>query len=70
MMAGTWVVIPEIRYCDLCKPPAPAYADGRTIYGWWANMCRPCFDRVGLGLGTGYGQEYLLEPPKEDKEEE
>ena len=73
-MANTWVVIPTIPYCDMCKqtPPAPAYADGKTTLGPWANMCRPCFEvlGIGLGLGLGMGQELLLEPPGITNEED
>ena len=64
-MANTWVVIPTIPYCDMCKqpPPAPAYADGKMLVGPWANMCKDCFEVLGIGLGLGMGQELLLEPP-------
>ena len=69
-MAGTWVVIPEIRFCDMCKesPPAPAYADGKTTLGPWADMCKDCYAIYGVGLGLGRGQELLLEPPDTTKE--
>jgi len=64
-MPNTWVVVPEIRNCDMCHqdPPVPAYADGKTRSGPWANMCKPCFAWFGVGLGLGMGQELLLEPP-------
>ena len=64
-MPNTWVVVPEIRNCDMCHqdPPVPAYADGKTTFGPWANMCKPCFEIHGVGLGLGMGQELLLEPP-------
>ena len=54
-------VVPEIPDCDLCKPtpPVPAYADGKTTMGPWANMCKPCFDMYGVGLGLGKGQRLL-----------
>jgi len=65
-MANTWVVVPEIRHCDMCDqdPPVPAYADGKTTFGPWADMCKPCFEIHGVGLGLGMGQELLLEPPE------
>ena len=71
-MAGTWVVIPEIRFCDMCKesPPAQAYADGKTTLGPWADMCKDCYAIYGVGLGLGRGQELLLEPPDTTKEED
>ena len=69
-MPNTWVVVPEIRNCDMCHqdPPVPAYADGKTTFGPWANMCKPCFEIHGVGLGLGMGQELLLEPPGTTKE--
>ena len=68
-MPNTWVVVPEIRNCDMCHqdPPVPAYADGKTTFGPWANMCKPCFEIHGVGLGLGMGQELLLEPPSTDE---
>ena len=54
----TQVVVPSIPSCDLCKQPS--YADGRTIYGGWAYMCRPHFQALGIGLGLGRGQELIL----------
>jgi hypothetical protein len=57
------VVVPEIPDCDFCQPtPVPAYADGQTTMGPWANMCRPCFDQYGIGLGLGRGQQLLKDP--------
>lgn len=32
------------------------YADGRTVFGPWAVMCRECFGRYGTGTGIGNGQ--------------
>jgi hypothetical protein len=33
--------------------------DGRTIYGYWANMNEHNWQDLGSGkLGTGYGQKY------------
>ena len=71
-MPNTWVVVPEIRNCDMCHqdPPVPAYADGKTTFGPWANMCKPCFEIHGVGLGLGIGQELLLEPPIPTEDED
>ena len=71
-MPDTWVVVSEIRNCDMCNqdPPAPAYADGKTRSGPWANMCKPCFTWFGVGLGLGMGQELLLEPPSTTEDED
>jgi len=32
---------------------------GRT---YWANLCDPCFEEHGVGLGTGRGQRLEVEP--------
>ena len=71
-MPNTWVVVPEIRNCDMCHqdPPVPAYADGKTAFGPWANMCKSCFEVHGVGLGLGMGQELLLEPPNTTEDED
>ena len=50
----TSVVVDKIPNCDFCKEPTPAYADGQTMMGPWANMCKPCFDMYGVGMGTVY----------------
>ena len=55
----TSVVVDKIPNCDFCKEPTPAYADGQTKMGPWANMCEPCFDMYGVGLGLGKGQRLL-----------
>lgn len=34
------------------------FVDGATKFGPWGIMCIPCFERFGLGLGTGKGQKY------------
>ena len=45
--------------CQLCeKPLVGHWVDGKTQYGPWANMCPRCHAKLGLGLGTGLGQEY------------
>lgn len=46
--------------CDLCKKECDPYLyDGATVLGPWAVMCEECFNKYGVGLGTGKGQEYL-----------
>ena len=37
--------------------PHKATFDFKTIGGPWGNGCAAAFDRFGLGLGTGLGQE-------------
>jgi hypothetical protein len=56
--------------CDICqaqrfrvphsgiKTGGEVFIDGRTRMGPWACMCPPCFEDVGVGLGTGRGQKY------------
>ena len=63
-MADTWVVVERIPNCNMCDPvQTPAYVDGATVMGPWANMCEPCFDMYGVGLGLGKGQRLLTEEP-------
>lgn len=51
------------KYCDLCRSEILAgYVDGRTTMGPWANMCVSCHRTNGVGLGTGKGQCYRLQP--------
>lgn len=61
--AGESVVVPARPSCDIHKGSGhtvPAMVDGKTRSGPWANMCEDCFDRFGVGLGTGRGQRLLL----------
>ena len=45
--------------CQLCgKVNLLELIDGATRMGPWANMCYPCFRKVGVGLGVGRGQRY------------
>jgi hypothetical protein len=47
--------------CNLCgKVNLSEFVDGATRIGPWANMCMPCFKRVGKGLGVGRGQRYAM----------
>ena len=52
--------------CDLCHAPiANVFIDaalrlqGRLI---WGNVCQSCHQQHGIGLGTGKGQEWWLDP--------
>ena len=40
--------------CDFCGKPAEY--DGKTTSGPWGYMCGGCFQKHGVGLGTGRGQ--------------
>lgn len=45
--------------CDLCsKPLVDTFVDGKTSFGPWGIMCRPCHRKHGIGLGLGRGQLY------------
>lgn len=48
-----------VAECDFCHKRVTHWVDGKTIYGPWANMCKACFQRKGVGIGTGRGQEYV-----------
>ena len=64
----TLVVVDKIPNCDMCVDTddtedikfKPAYADGKTTMGQWANMCWECFNVIGVGLGVGLGQVLQL----------
>ena len=46
--------------CDNCKLPFKTFMyDAKTVYGTWANLCSDCFNVLGLGIGTGLGQQYI-----------
>lgn len=55
------VKVPKIPNCDMPDCPNKAYADCKTIEGSWANLCMVHFEILGIGLGTGLGQKYVLE---------
>lgn len=43
----------------MCHKPFGTFMyDAKTVYGPWACMCETCFNIVGVGLGTGLGQQY------------
>jgi len=45
--------------CNLCgQVNLFEFVDGKTRMGPWANMCMPCYRKVGVGLGVGRGQRY------------
>ena len=47
--------------CDVCeKPYNGKMIDGATKTGSWACMCAKCYHKMGIGLGSGKGQEYTL----------
>ena len=54
------VEVTKLPLCDIDREHGEAYADGKTIYGPWAYMCKPCFDVTGVGLGLGRGQVLVI----------
>jgi len=50
--------------CDYCQEKFNGkFIDGRMHnYSTWLRMCSACHEEVGVGLGTGKGQEYTLQP--------
>lgn len=46
--------------CDNCHCDFGTFMyDAKTVYGPWANLCSDCFNVIGVGLGTGLGQQYI-----------
>jgi len=52
--------VSNLPQCDFC--PEEAHYDGKTVMGYWANMCPLHFRQYGTGLGTGRGQELVVRP--------
>ena len=52
----------DFTKCDMCrgdiKGKVEYFVDGKTVYTCWALMCPTCFEKFGVGLGTGKGQKY------------
>jgi hypothetical protein len=52
--------------CDFCKcnlGKRGLFVDGKVRNEIeWANMCAPCFEKNGDGIGWGLGQLYALQP--------
>ena len=63
---GTTTVVRVIPPCDFCNGSVLAVVDGKTRIGPWANMCQRHFDLVGVGLGTGKGQRFVLKEGASD----
>lgn len=62
-----WIGEPP-THCDICKKPlVGCFVDGKMVAGPWANMCQPCFNQFGVGLGAGKGQKYWLEDESVDQ---
>jgi hypothetical protein len=62
------VIVSTIPQCDihyhmLNTAGVPATVDGATKGGPWASMCDDCHADMGVGLGVGKGQRYIVSPP-------
>lgn len=45
--------------CDVCRTPiTTTFYDAKTSMGPWGCLCPSCFADIGIGLGTGCGQQY------------
>lgn len=53
------VKVKRIPNCDICGEKARF--DAKTKNGPWGYLCAECFSTYGIGLGTGLGQELVLE---------
>lgn len=58
------VIVQRLPPCSFNAQHGNAHYDGSTRMGYWAYMCRTCFRLYGNGLGTGIGQELILQTPK------
>lgn len=48
-----------MKTCDICgRNCGTTHVDGKTKFGPWATMCISCHTQVGVGFGTGKGQEF------------
>jgi len=48
-------------HCQICPTELPKlFIDGKTVHGPWAILCKDCHMKIGVGLGTGKGQQYEL----------
>ena len=57
----TGKIMHTVGECNLCgKDRLSEFVDGKTRMGPWANMCLPCYRKVGVGLGVGRGQRYAI----------
>ena len=52
------VKVASLPNCDVCGDDTPAQYDAKTTMGPWANMCKPHFMQLGVGLGAGFGQKF------------
>lgn len=59
---GLTTLVAELPACDIHEAngdDVQAIYDAKTRQGPWANLCAECFARMGIQLGTGYGQRLI-----------
>lgn len=68
MRNHTAVEVSTLPTCDLCVTPPirPAAYDAKTTHGPWANLCEEHYAEIGIGLGLGKGQRYIVKSPTDD----
>ena len=53
------------KSCDNCGNKLKGvFIDGRTKVGVWGILCEPCHKDIGVGLGVGKGQKYIMKVMK------
>lgn len=58
MKQSKWLSPPPEK-CDICERKIEkTFVDGKTLFGPWACMCKPCHRDHGGKLGLGLGQLY------------
>lgn len=61
---STTAKVAKLPNCDVCAMlgrTEKAHYDGATVQGPWAFMCDKHFRLLGVGLGTGQGQQLTTE---------
>lgn len=64
------VRVRSIPSCDFCREDGrqtPAFAYAKLPFGHPANLCARHFTFFGCQLGTGHGQQYILEPKASER---
>lgn len=56
---GTEATVERLPACDVCGSGTTAKYDAKTKAGPWGFLCQQCFDKHGIGLGTGKGQRLI-----------
>ena len=57
---GTEATVERMPACDIHGAGVKASYDAKTKQGPWGFLCEDCFQKHGIGLGTGLGQRLIL----------